>query len=160
MSDMNVKLIVSAQKQTAKLFVNNQRLKTYVISTAAKGLGCESGSNKTPVGLFIVSEKFGASALPGTVFKDRLPTGDRWSADTSNPLHDTADDLILTRILWLEGCESPNANTKDRFIYIHGTNHEDLLGTPASHGCIRMSNKEIIELFDLMPKGAHVEIRL
>ncbi|MFA5041157.1 MAG: L,D-transpeptidase, partial [Bdellovibrionales bacterium] len=79
--------------------------------------------------------------------------------DKSNPLHDTEDDLVLTRILWLEGRESHNANTKERYIYIHGTNREDLLGTPASHGCIRMSNNEIIELFDLIPVGASVEIR-
>ncbi|MDR3425711.1 MAG: L,D-transpeptidase [Alphaproteobacteria bacterium] len=143
----------------AELFVNGQLLKTYVVSTAAKGLGCESGSNKTPIGLFRVSEKFGANALPGTVFKSRLPTGEVWSKDKNNPLRDTKDDLILTRILWLEGCESRNANTKDRYIYIHGTNREDLLGTPASLGCVRISNQDIIELFDLMPEGSGVEIR-
>ncbi len=139
--------------------MDGQLLKTYAVSTAANGLGCENGSNKTPVGLLRVSEKFGANALPGTVFENRQPTGEVWSKDKSNPLHDSKDDLILSRILWLEGCESCNANTKDRFIYIHGTNREDLLGTPASHGCIRMSNKEITELFDLMPEGASVEIR-
>jgi len=159
MDDTNIKLIIHAQRQQAELFVNGQLMKTYVVSTAENGLGCEIGSNKTPDGLFNVSEKFGANAIPGAVFKDRQPTGEVWSRDKGNPLRDVQDDLILTRILWLEGRESHNANTKDRYIYIHGTNREDLLGTPASHGCIRMSNKEIIELFDIMPVGASVEIR-
>ncbi|MFA5040339.1 MAG: L,D-transpeptidase, partial [Bdellovibrionales bacterium] len=68
MSETNVKLIIYAQKQRAELFVNERLIKTYIVSTAANGLGCESGSNKTPIGLFRVSEKFGANALPGTVF--------------------------------------------------------------------------------------------
>jgi L,D-transpeptidase YbiS len=159
MSETNVKLIVYARKQTAEIFVNGNLFKKYVVSTAAKGLGCEKDSFKTPTGLFRVSEKIGANAAPGTVFESRLPTGELWSRDKGNPLHDTKDDLKLTRILWLEGCESHNANTKDRYIYIHGTNREDFLGTPASQGCIRMSNKDIIELFDLMPVGASVEVR-
>lgn len=159
MSESNVKLIVYAQKQTAELFVDGQLLKKYLVSTSKNGLGCENDSYKTPTGLFRVSEKIGANAVPGTVFESRLPTGEVWSSDKSNPLHDTKDDLKLTRILWLDGCESQNANTKKRYIYIHGTNREDLLGTPASQGCIRMSNKDIIELFDLMPVGASVEVQ-
>ena len=159
MSEPNTKLIIHAKTQTAELFINEKPFKTYTISTAAKGLGCEENSNKTPTGLLSVSKKFGLAALPGTIFKSRQPTGAFWSIDQNNHLRDSEEDLILTRILWLEGLEDHNTNTKSRYIYIHGTNREDLLGTPASHGCIRMSNKDIVELFDLMPEGAHVEVR-
>ena len=68
------------------------------------------------------------------------------------------DDLVLSRILWLDGLEAHNANTRDRFIYIHGTNHEDEIGQPASHGCVRMKNADLIALFDQVPLGAEVVI--
>ena len=87
----------------------------------------------------------------GAVFKSRLPTGE-------NGLGATDDDLVLTRILWLEGDEEHNANTRDRYIYIHGTNHEAAIGQPASHGCVRMRNADVAELYDLTPPGTVVTI--
>lgn len=156
MKNHNTKLVVHVNTQTAELFLGNKLFKTYKVSTAAKGLGCQKGSYKTPLGEFKVSEKFGSGAPLGTIFKSRLPTGEIWSA--SEQKYDPDEDLILTRILWLEGCEPHNANTKDRYIYIHGTNQEICLGTPASHGCIRMSNKDIIEAFGLIPEKTTVII--
>ncbi len=125
--------------------------KTYPVSTSQFGLGPEPGSYRTPLGRFAVSEKVGHDAPLGSVFKSRLPTGEIAPAGGD-------EDLILTRILWLEGLEEQNANTKDRYIYIHGTNQENLIGTPASHGCVRMRNADIAELFDLVPEGTVVEI--
>ena len=87
----------------------------------------------------------------GTVFTARVPLG------PDDPLPQT-EDLITSRILWLEGVEPENANTKDRFIYIHGTKHEDRIGYPDSHGCIRMRNNDVVELFDLVQEGTAVRI--
>jgi L,D-transpeptidase YbiS len=126
-------------------------LRRYPVSTSRFGLGSEPGSLRTPVGRFAVGEKIGEGAELGAVFKSRQPTGE-------NGLGAADDDLVLTRILWLEGMEEHNANTRDRYIYIHGTNHEHLLGQPASHGCVRMNNADIAELFDLVPAGAEVRI--
>ena len=87
----------------------------------------------------------------GTVFKSRRPV-----KATKKMLRE--DDLVMTRILWLDGLDSGNANTYGRFIYIHGTNHEGQIGEPASHGCIRMRNADVIELFDLVQEGTPVRI--
>ena len=106
---------------------------------------------KTPLGQFRVAEKFGADAPVGTVFKNREPVG-------FQDEHPPDDDLVLSRILWLDGLEAHNANTRDRFIYIHGTNHEHEIGEPASHGCIRMRNADLVELFDLIEPGTPVVI--
>ena len=127
------------------------KLKKYPISTSSRGLVSESGSFKTPVGRYSISEKIGEAAPPWAVFKGRIFTGEIGSAE--NP-----EDLVLTRILWLHGLESQNANTHERYIYIHGTNHESLIGTPASHGCIRMRNADVIELFEAVDLGTEVQI--
>jgi lipoprotein-anchoring transpeptidase ErfK/SrfK len=87
----------------------------------------------------------------GTVFKSRVPLG------PDDPLPQT-EDLITSRILWLDGQDSENANTKERYIYIHGTKHEDRIGTPDSHGCIRMRNTDVIDLFELVDEGTPVVI--
>lgn len=110
------------------------------------------GSNKTPLGSFIVKEKHGDAAACGTIFKSRQPVG-LWT-----PGMETKSDLVLTRILWLHGTETHNANTFLRYIYIHGTNNENGVGRPLSHGCVRMRNREVIELFDLVPEGTPVWI--
>jgi lipoprotein-anchoring transpeptidase ErfK/SrfK len=87
----------------------------------------------------------------GTVFQSRVPLG------PTDPLPQT-EDLITSRILWLDGLDPDNGNTKERFIYIHGTKHENRIGRPDSHGCIRMRNADIIELFDLVQEGTLVRI--
>jgi L,D-transpeptidase YbiS len=156
MSDF--RLVVNVQTQRADLFKYGAKIKSYSISTAANGLGSEEGSLKTPSGLLKVAEKIGDGAASGTVFKGRKATGEVWSASPSNALSQSTEDLILTRILWLEGVEESNANTHQRYIYLHGTNQESLLGQAVSHGCIRFSNKDIEELFDLVPVGTEVFI--
>ena len=126
-------------------------LRCFPVSTSRFGLGTAPGSWRTPLGRFRVGEKIGAGAALGAVFKSRQPTGEIG-------LDSPEDDLVLTRILWLEGAEPDNANTRERYIYIHGTNHEDGIGQPASHGCIRLRNADIIELFEMVPGGAEVRI--
>jgi len=107
---------------------------------------------KTPLGNFRIAEKIGHDAAPGTIFKARVPLG------PNDPFPDT-EDFVTTRILWLDGMDAENANTRDRFIYIHGTKHEGKIGTPDSHGCIRMRNADVIELFQLVDETTQVVIR-
>ena len=114
-------------------------------------MGTEEGSHKTPLGNFRISDKIGEGMPDETIFVGRVALG------ADDPLPPT-DDLILSRILWLDGLEPHNANTRDRFIYIHGTRHEDKIGRPDSHGCIRMRNADVIELFDLVKVGTPVKI--
>ena len=126
-------------------------VRRYPISTSRFGVGTEQGSLRTPSGAFRVAEKFGGGEPLGAVFKSRQPTGE-------NGLGAAEDDLVLTRILWLEGAEAANANTRERYIYIHGTNHEALIGQPASHGCVRMRNADVAELYEMIPAGCAVRI--
>ena len=107
---------------------------------------------KTPTGQFRVGQKIGHGMPDNTVFRSRV------ALEPGDPLPPT-EDLVMSRILWLEGVEGHNANTWDRFIYIHGTKHEDKIGSPASHGCIRMRNADVIELFTLVEEGTPVVIR-
>ena len=107
---------------------------------------------KTPTGRFRIAEKIGDGMLVGTVFKSRQPV-----KVTKKLLRD--EDLVMTRILWLDGLDPGNANTHERFIYIHGTNHEENLGEPASHGCIRMRRADVVELFDLVDVDTPVVIK-
>lgn len=156
MTRANVKFVVYIEKQQADLLIDGHLHNRYVVSTAANGVGHKPDSNKTPAGLFAVAEKFGAGAPLGSVFKAREATGEIWTPNEA--LKHDARDLTLTRILWLEGLGKRNANTKARYIYIHGTNHEDTLGQPVSEGCVRVSNRDAVELFDLMPEGSLVKI--
>lgn len=125
------------------------------VSTSRYGLGEEEGSLKTPRGWLSVVEKLGAGAPHGTVFKSRAPTGEIWTPDS--PL--SSEDLVLTRILWLAGSEPHNANTQQRYIYFHGTNHESRIGTADSHGCIRLRNADMVTLFDYAEVGTPVFVR-
>jgi L,D-transpeptidase YbiS len=152
-------LEVFTEEQIAELWEADELLKTYKVSTAANGLGVEEGSHCTPAGRLKVAEKIGAGAAVGTVFRSRVATGEVWPDSVKKietPEEPDSSDLILTRILWLDGLEPSNANTKERFIYLHGTNHEAALGQPVSHGCIRFSNKDIVEVFDLLDVGSAV----
>jgi L,D-transpeptidase YbiS len=146
----NIDISIRDQRLTLKR--GDKIIRSYPISSSRFGLGSEEGSMKTPLGKFRVAEKIGHGAAPGTVFKARVPLG------PDDPLPDT-EDFITSRILWLDGLEKHNANTHDRFVYIHGTRHEDDIGTPASHGCIRMRNADVIELFDLVDETTPVVIR-
>ena len=136
--------------------------KAYSVSTAKKGPGEMNGSLCTPRGRHIVRAKIGAEQPLGTVFVRRRPTGELWTPE----LHAQypGRDWILTRILWLSGCE-PGRNrlgdvdTMRRYIYIHGSPDSAEMGKPGSIGCIRMRNRDIVELFDLAPAYMPVEIK-
>lgn len=153
-----MKLKIDSSKQMAELWNGSELIKKFIISTAKNGLGCSKGSDCTPTGTLLVMKKIGDDLPLGAVLKARVPTGEVWSKDPSNPLSLIQDDLVLTRVLWLGGAENHNANTLERYIYLHGTNQEHLLGTPVSHGCIRFSNQDISELYDLLPEGCEVLI--
>lgn len=145
-------LRVSVARQIMEVVRDGVVQKTYPVSTSRFGLGSEPGSFKTPLGRFRIAEKFGQDAAPGTVFKARRPTGEIAAPGGG-------EDLILTRIFWLDGLDPENANTHDRYVYIHGTNQEHLIGSPASQGCVRMTNSDIVELFGEIPENTFVEIR-
>ena len=156
-----VSLQVSVQEQKLTVWRDGRRLRTYPVSTSRYGTGSAEGSYKTPLGSHRVARKIGAGASPMTVFKDRVPTGSIAALDLSR--EGSKVDLITSRILWLEGLEpgknrGPGIDSFDRFIYIHGTNSEGRIGSPASIGCIRMRNADVIELFDLVPAGTAVTV--
>ena len=142
---------ISIRDQRLTLTEGETLVRTYPVSTSRFGIGTEEDSMKTPIGRFRVAEKIGDGLPSDTVFQSRVPL----KAD--DPLPPT-EDLVMSRILWLDGLDEHNANTRDRFIYIHGTKHEDKIGNPASHGCVRMRNADVIELFDLVDEGAPVVI--
>ena len=149
------KLIVKSDEQIAELWDENQFLKFYIISTATNGLGCENDSYCTPHGKLKVAVKIGDGHPVGAIFKSRIPTGEIWNQQISIS---TNDDLVLTRVLWLEGAEDKNLNTLGRYVFLHETNHEDKLGRPVSHGCIRFSNSDILEIYDQLDVGAEVVV--
>ena len=130
--------------------------KSYSISTAINGTGEIEGSNCTPTGKFKIAEKIGANLELGSVLVEREPTGEIYNADLAKKNPDR--DWILTRILWLDGVEIHNRNTKNRFIYIHGSPDETQMGMPGSKGCIRMHNYDVIELFESIQSGENVII--
>jgi lipoprotein-anchoring transpeptidase ErfK/SrfK len=142
---------ISVAKQQLTLRRGRATDRRYPISTSKFGLGTKEGSFKTPTGRFRVAQKIGAGQPIDTAFKARMPK--RPSAAELK-----SDDLVMSRILWLDGLGKRNANTFDRYIYIHGTNHGKLIGTPASHGCVRMKNADVAELFDLVEVDTPVVI--
>ena len=143
---------VSIDTQRLTLVNQGRAMREYVISTAARGMGFTEGSFRTPTGNFRIIEKIGHDASADTIFKARVPAG-KWQ-----PGKDETQDLILARILRLDGLDPENQNTRDRFIYIHGTNDTRHLGRPASMGCIRMSPADIIDLFPMVTEGMDVVI--
>ena len=156
-------IVVSIDQQKLWFFAGEAAWE-YVVSTARAGVGCVADSLRTPLGLHRVAEKIGADAPKGMVFKSRVPTGRIW---TEGPAPE--DNLITTRILWLEGLE-PGWNsgrdeagrlvdTKARFVYIHGTNQAARLGTPNSHGCVLLSDDDVADLFARVPAGTPVYLR-
>lgn len=151
-------LLVDVAGQQAVLVRNGGIEGTWSVSTAAAGLDAREDSGGTPPGLHAVERLIGAGAEPGAVYVSREPTGEIW-----RPGDDRDDDLILTRVITLRGLE-PGVNAGSgvdslaRYIYLHGTNHEDRIGEPVSHGCIRLRNRDVVELFDLVEEGDPVVI--
>ena len=143
---------VSVRDQELKVRRGRMVIRRYPVSTSRFGLGSEQGSHKTPLGNFRITDKIGEAMPPNTIFVGRV------ALQPEDPLP-PSEDLVLSRILWLDGLESHNANTRNRFIYIHGTRHEDKIGEPDSHGCIRMRNADVVELFDLVDVDTPVTIR-
>ncbi|HEY5259120.1 MAG TPA: L,D-transpeptidase [Rhabdochlamydiaceae bacterium] len=154
-------ILVNANTQTLHLFKDRSCVCSYPVSTAAKGLGQESGSSQTPLGLHTVKDKIGDGATADAIFESRVNTG-RTATPTEEKAH------ILGRILWLQGLQQGyNAGTNvsgtvvdshQRYIYIHGTNHVHEIGRATSAGCVRMRPADVIDLFDKVPEGTPVYI--
>ncbi|MCC7183592.1 MAG: hypothetical protein IOMNBAOH_00920 [Rhodocyclaceae bacterium] len=158
---MTPTLIIDLHAQTLDLLDGGTPIRRYVVSTARNGPGEQSGSHCTPRGRHIVRARIGAGLPAGAVLVARRWTGEIWSPQLA--AQHPERDWILTRILWLSGCE-PGRNrlgqvdTMRRYIYIHGTPDTELLGVPGSSGCVRMNNLDLIELFDLVQPGTTVDI--
>lgn len=154
-------LDVSIPEQTLLLVENGVIKQCYQVSTAKNGAGEVRGSERTPRGWHIIRAKIGDGQPVNTVFKGRRPTGEIYGADLGRQFPNR--DWILTRILWLGGLEAGHnrygiVDTCWRYIYIHGTSDEDRIGTPASHGCIRMTNADMLDLFNRVQPGWKVLI--
>ena len=145
-----VLLLVRVPHQTMDMVVDRTVITTFPVSTSRHGIGNRQHSFRTPLGLHEIVARIGTDAPPGQVFRGRVPTG---QVIAPGAWHGNADeDLVLSRILWLRGREpgvnaGPGICSYERYIYIHGTNEEHLLGRPASNGCIRMANRTVIDLF-------------
>lgn len=157
-----MRINVSIHDQTLQLFdETGTLLREYAVSTALNGAGEQKGSYQTPRGLHVIRAKIGAGAAPNTVFKGRRPTGEVCQPQLMAAYPDR--DWILTRILWLSGMEIGrnrlgNVDTMQRYVYIHGSPDSVEMGKPGSHGCIRMRNDDVIDLFDRAPVGTPVMI--
>jgi len=145
-------IVVSTRDQKLAILDRGNLLATYPVSTSKFGLGDRPGSRFTPLGQLQIAEKIGDNAVPGAVFKDRRRTGEIVLANSPGR------DPIVTRILWLRGLESQNANAFARDIYIHGTPEERLIGTRVSYGCIRMRSTDVVQLYNIVGVGAAVTI--
>jgi L,D-transpeptidase YbiS len=153
---------ISIQQQALTLFDDFDGVKAkYSVSTAANGVGCEKDSGCTPLGQHIIRAKIGAGSAPNTVFVGRRATGEIYTPELMKKFSDR--DWILTRILWLSGKEVGKnrlgiVDTMQRYIYIHGSPDDVEMGAIGSHGCVRMRNADVIELFDLVDAGTTVFI--
>lgn len=152
---------IDLDRQTLRLTGDGALLREYRVSTAGKGAGEKNGSFCTPRGRHVIRARIGAGAPEGAVFVARRPTGEIFTPALAHQFPNR--DWILTRILWLSGLE-PGRNrfgdvdTMRRYIYLHGTPDETRLGETGSHGCVRMANRDIVELFDLVEAGTEVHI--
>jgi UDP-N-acetylmuramate--alanine ligase len=145
-------LVVDAERQAAVWLEAGTAVAAWPVSTARAGIGGEEGSYRTPPGWHRIGARIGADAPPGTVFASRELTGETWGGEPRD------EDLILTRILTLDGLEDgvnrgEGRDTLQRYIYLHGTNHEALIGRPTSHGCVRLTNDAVCQLFDRVREG-------
>lgn len=154
-------LYISVKHQKMYLIENGITVKTYPISTAKKGIGSHQNSNKTPPGLHTVKRKIGEEVPLGGILEAREFNGKVAEIITDQRKAD--GDYVTTRILWLDGEEiglnkGRNVDSYNRYIYIHGTPEEGYIGQPASHGCIRMKNTDVMELYDLVEEGTPIYI--
>ena len=153
-------LCVQIGEQKLYHFIETKLARIYPISTSRQPPSGVENSFGTPTGLHKITDKIGAGAPPGMVFVGRQPTGKTWREMDAV---ENTKNLITSRILRLRGLEpghnaGPGCDSYDRYIYIHGTNHPEKLGTPASAGCVLLSDAEVIELFDQVPVGSLVWI--
>jgi len=155
-------IVVSLSAQRLDLYDDSgKRVGSYTVSTSKHGAGELRDSHKTPRGRHIIRAKIGAGAPLGAVFRGRRPTGEIYSPELARA--QPGRDFILTRILWLSGTEAGknrlgSVDTMRRYIYLHGMPDTEPLGVPGSIGCIRMANRDIVELFDLVECGTVVMI--
>ncbi len=158
----NNEIIVDISEQRLYLYNNDNVVQSFPVSTSKYGEGQIENSFKTPLGLHEIKEKIGHKAPINTIFTARESTKKR--AEIQINANDTKDDFVTSRILWLNGLENGvnrgvGVDSYSRYIYIHGTHEEGLIGKKASHGCIRMFNNDVIELFDMVSEGTKVQIR-
>ncbi len=156
-----LRITVDLNDQSLTLWEGPRAVQTWTVSTARRGPGETAGSEQTPRGRHIVRARIGAGLPAGAVLVGRRPTGEIWSPELAQ--REPHRDWILSRILWLSGCEPGRNRLGDvdsmrRFIYIHGTPDTEPMGVPASHGCIRMRNDAIMDLFDRVAAGTPVTI--
>jgi len=159
---MTMRIRIDIDRQELELFdADGACIRRYLVSTASNGVGECNDSGCTPRGRHRIRARIGVGMPLGTVFRGRRPTGEIWTPElaASNPER----DWILSRILWLCGEESGinrggRVDSMRRYIYIHGTGEDQPMGKPRSHGCIRMRNCDVIELFELVSVGTPVEI--
>jgi lipoprotein-anchoring transpeptidase ErfK/SrfK len=159
--DSDIFLHISSQTQQLQIRINSKITKSYPVSTAKNGTGEIKGSECTPCGWHRIRAKIGDTQPVNSVFVARCPTGEIYDVELAKKFPNR--DWILTRILWLDGLEVGknrygNVHTASRYIYIHGCPDELITGLPESHGCIRMRNADILDLFNRIPVGTKVFI--
>lgn len=168
-------LLVDVERQRLLLVEAGSVRRRWPVSTAAAGVDAREGSGGTPPGVHAICRKIGAGAPAGTVFRSRLPTGEVWRAPAAGPPAapppgepqdapaGEPEDLVLTRLLTLEGRElgvnlGTGVDSRRRYIYLHGTSDEARIGRPVSHGCIRLRNADVVDLFERVEEGDPVVI--
>ena len=157
-----MRIVINITSQALDLFDHKgNRVRHYHVSTAKNGAGQQNGSFCTPLGKHVIRAKIGAGQPVNTVFVRRRPTGEIYTSELG--AHYPGRDWILTRILWLSGCERGFnrmglVDTMRRYIYIHGSPDSAEMGKPGSIGCIRMHNRDLLELFDLVEVGTEIDI--
>lgn len=163
--NLMTQIVISIAQQTLTVYKRQKVIAHYPVSTAKNGMGSQQDSGCTPLGQHIIAEKIGGSAPSHAVFIGRIATGEIYNAELGalNPER----DWILSRIFWLSGLEEGinkgsnsqgSCDTYQRYIYLHGTPDSEPMGVPLSHGCVRMRNEDIIELFEQVEEGTPVNI--
>lgn len=157
----NKYMYISVKHQQLYLIENDSTIRNYPISTATNGIGTKENSNMTPYGLHTIKQKIGSNVPSGGIMESRVYYGK--IAHILTQQENADKDYVTTRIMWLQGEENGlnrgrNVDSYNRYIYIHGTPEEGFIGQPASHGCIRMKNKDVIELYDLIDEGTPIYI--